>query len=434
MSDGDKRVVLKKASLKRNNEKQVGSLIFGGIRNGKALCLMVDDVFMILNTVLDPGFTIQHDILKSYPCHKRVCSVKLSPKGAINFSNRSMYGKWFYPYLNELISIIREVCGVSFRFNNKFSNFCREYLQYEYNHFVSDYFTNDTTTEVTDDNTSTKERSVTNYTSSTVQKSTVDTSAAVDMMNIEEEKNGNDINHTLEIDENFVNQCFQFNQSRVNKQTVTLSLPPKTLDDTMSSYISKVLKSNVKVFENIFEENMPASSIDLRGKSDDEKKQILEKNTLILMRFNGKERDAICLKTNPKKCVVYSNDTVYNTSYNSILEFKGKNESNPLDVIKDKLQIGKYYNTQRDGKVYIKKKNPDTVSVIRKDDRRSYSFPYHLFHRDPVALESENPSDYIQSVDSSSLHDDEQDILFDDVFEPCCESFVKYGQCSGHDW
>ena len=115
---------------------------------------------------------------------------------------------------------------------------------------------------------------------------------------------------------------------------------------------------------------------------------------------------------------------------------KGKNQSNPLDAIKNKLEIGKYYNTQNDGNVLIKKKNADSVSVIRKDDRRSYSFPYHLFFRDPVALESENPSDYMVSVNSSSVHDDddEQDSLYDDVYEPCCESFVKYGQCSGHEW
>ena len=52
MSDGDKRIALKKASLKKNYEKQPGSLIFSGIRNGKALCLTADDVFMILNTII----------------------------------------------------------------------------------------------------------------------------------------------------------------------------------------------------------------------------------------------------------------------------------------------------------------------------------------------------------------------------------------------
>ena len=55
-----------------------------------------------------------------------------SPKGTINFSERSKYG---YPYLNELISIVRSVCGVSFKFNSKFSCFCQKNLAKEFYHF-----------------------------------------------------------------------------------------------------------------------------------------------------------------------------------------------------------------------------------------------------------------------------------------------------------
>ena len=90
--------------------------------------------------------------------------------------------------------------------------------------------------------------------------------------------------------------------------------------------LSKILLTRIGKYLILYNETrtLTTTPLDLRNYSDDQKKDLLKKNSIIIMRFHGNDREAILVKTNPTKAVVYMNDQLYCISYKSIVEYKGQ--------------------------------------------------------------------------------------------------------------
>ena len=298
--------------------------------------------------------------------------------------------------MNELISIVRSVCGVSFKFNSKFSCFCQKNLAKEFYHF-SDLF------------------------NATESFSNPQESIQQDSMNIETTPQQPNLapQEAISINHDAVKNSLTNESSSVKgrEYTINLTLPSIDSHDDVEAFIKNIINKNRKVFDDLYNETrtLTTTPLDLRNYSDDQKKDLLKKNSIIIMRFHGNDREAILVKTNPTKAVVYMNDQLYCISYKSIVEYKGQSAvKNPLETIRERLEVGKSYHT-RDGPVLVKKLNPDNASAIRKEDGKMYSYPYDFFDKDPSPINDDNIHDYDSSVVANSMidiRDDDHEIDF----------------------
>ena len=348
-------MAIKTAIIQTNYDKGYGCLKFTGIRRFP-LFLKIQDLIIILGTVLQDGYPMEHPILKSYSYSSEKTtsfSETNTDNNTIHFKNLSGYAGRFYPYLGELISIVKACVGV-FQFNDKFSTFCKTSFPEEYQE-LSDYFS-------TEKSSSTNPEMVNPQTVEETQPvSVVETTTTPMEMKMEPKTDKKDKYRTVSLKiptefgglphfnmlygsfDHFMEAMKNENKDQLTKLYDELKKKDlrcqfnERLDATSSTTTS--MSNNVSTSTSGTTSGPPMK--DLKSMTDQEKKDYLKemlrsypgKNHQVILK--GQKESAALIKVNKETCkVLLTDNRSCNCLYSLVYEYSGVSGNNILDTIK----------------------------------------------------------------------------------------------------
>jgi len=447
-------MAIKTAIIQTNYDKGYGCLKFTGIRRFP-LFLKIQDLIIILGTVLQDGYSMEHPILKSYSYSSEKTtsfSETNTANNTIHFKNLSGYAGRFYPYLGELISVVKACLGV-FQFNEKFSKFCKNSFPQEYQEF-SEYFPSEKPSSSTN-----PEMANPQTVEETQPVSVVETTP----MEIEPKTDKKDEYRTVSLKiptefgglphfnmlygsfDHFMEAMKNENKDQLTKLYDELKKKDRRcqfyerLDATSSTSTS--MSNNVSTSTSGTTSGPPMK--DLKSMTDEEKKDYLKKmlrsypgkNHQVILK--GQKESAALIKLNKETCkVLLTDNRSCNCSYSLVYEYSGVSGNNILDTIKTKIEVGKCYRTTNGECIRILEIYQINVLCDIKN-KGKHRIPLSSL-RDVEELKNEDMSQYGSSSYQSNYSNDESDeedetdnYSDSGLFEPCCENFVKNGVCGG---
>lgn len=449
------RFPIRKAIIKSNSDGEYGKLVINGLKKSGSFSFTADDLYLILNSVLN-DYIVEDPLLKRFPIHQKKTVFKNTntERNVINFKEKSRYAYMSYPYVNQLISIVKACVGV-FQFNEKFSDFCKSNFPEEYQE-LSDYFSKEkkpmtTNPEMTKPQTieETQPVSVVETTTPMEPKTDKKDEYRTVSLKIPTEFGGlAHFNMLYGSFDHFMEAMKNENEDQLTKLYNELKKKDRRcqfnerLDAT--SPTSTSMSNNVSTSTSGTTSGPPMK--DLKSMTDEGKRLFLlrmlksypGKNHQVILK--GQKESAALIKLNKETCkVLLTDNRSCNCSYSLVYEYSGVSGNNILDTIKSKIEVGKCYRRTNGQCIRILEIYQINVLCDIKN-KGKYRIPLSSL-RDVEELKNEDMSQYGSSSsieykskysNDESDEEDETDNYSDSgLFEPCCQNFVKNGVCGG---